>query len=42
MKTITLSHINIPTPAFGECIRNNLLDIHIVLLDVLPIPGYQL
>ena len=42
MKTITLSHINISTPAFGECIGNNLLDIHIVLLNVLPISIYQL
>ena len=41
-RSITLSHINIPTPSFGECIRNNLLDIHIVLLDVLPISIYQL
>jgi len=42
MKTITLSHINIPTPTFSECIRDDLLDIDIVLLDVLPIPRYQL
>jgi len=39
---ITLSHINIPTPAFGECIRNDLLDIHVILLDVLPTPAHQL
>jgi len=39
---ITLSHINIPAPAFGECIRDNLLDIHVIFLNVLPTPTHQL
>ena len=38
----TLGHIDIFTPSFGESICNYFLDIHIILLDVLPIPEYQL
>ena len=37
-----LGHVDIPTSSFGQCIRNNLLDVHIILLNILSVSGCQL
>ena len=34
-----LSHIHIPAPSFAERILYNLLDVHIVLLDIMSVPS---
>jgi hypothetical protein len=34
----SLGHINIPSPSFAERIRDNLLNIHVFLLDILSSP----